>query len=95
MGLISDKNVNIFDLAEIKRGDAISVRRAGETKFRNGLVTKTSESQLEILYSNIQNNSTSYLQISAVDVAVGVWEIYWTTDFKTINYQPGAGVGGD
>jgi len=92
MGLISDKNINIFDLAAVKRGDAISVRRAGETQFRNGLVTKASENQLEVLYSNIQNNSTSYLQISAIDVAVGVWEIYWTTDFKTINYQPGAGV---
>jgi hypothetical protein len=45
---------------------------------------------IEILVSNIQNNATSFMQVMAGDVAIGVWEIWWTTDFQTVNYNPAA-----
>jgi hypothetical protein len=83
----------MFNLDAVKRGDCVRVRRVGDTAWRNGFVTKTGERDLEILYSNIQNNAASYLQISAVDVSVGIWEIYWTADFQTINYENNAGGG--
>ena len=95
MGLITGKTVQTFDLTAISRGDCIRVKRAGDTTFRNGFVTKLTENQIEVLYSNTQNNATSFLQISAIDVAVGVWEIYWTSDFVIVNYHPGAGDGGE
>lgn len=94
MSLISDKNINIFNLTAINRGDCVRFRRAGDRVFRNGFVTKINEYRMEILFCNVQNNSTSFANIDAADVAVGIWEIYWTTDFMTINYQPGADVGG-
>jgi hypothetical protein len=56
-------------------------------------VTRIEKNQLQILFSNVQNNSTSFLLIDAADVAIGVWEIWWTTDFVTINYQPPSGGG--
>ena len=86
-------NVSVFDRTLVNRGDAIRFRRAGDTSPRNGIITKVTDSQIEVIHSNIQNLSTSFAQINAVDVAVGVWEIWWTTDFVTINYQPGAGSG--
>jgi hypothetical protein len=94
LALIADKTVKTFDLDAIHRSDCVRIRRMGDTAWRNGFVTKTGERMIEIMYSNVQNNATSYLQITAVDVAVGVWELYWTTDFQNIQYEPGAG-GGD
>ena len=96
MALVIDATVNAFDLAMISRGDLIRLKRAGDTTWRNGFVTKTNPQTVEILYCNTQNNATSFLQISAADVAVGAWEIYWTTDFHTIHYEnnaPGADSG--
>ena len=88
--LIIDANVKVFDLSVIQRGDCVRIKRAGDTVYRNGFVTKTDDKKIEILYCNIQNNATSYLQILAADVAIGVWEIWWTTDFQTINYENNA-----
>jgi hypothetical protein len=90
MSLITDKNVKIFDLNTISRGDLIRIRRVNETVARNGFVTRVTESQLEILTSNIQNNATSFIQILPADVAVGVWEVWWTTDFSVVNYENNA-----
>ena len=89
MAMTTGVSIAVFDRTMVDRGDAIRFRRAGDSAFRNGIITKITDSQIEVLHSNIQNNSTSFTQINAVDVAVGVWEIYWTTDFVTINYQPG------
>jgi len=91
MSMTIGVNVAAFDKTIVNRGDAIRFRRAGDTSFRNGIITKIADSQIEILHSNIQNNATSFAQINAADVAVGVWEIYWTADFVTINYQAGGG----
>lgn len=87
MALITDKAVNIFDLSAIHRGDCVRIKKAGDITFKNGFVTQTSETQIQILYCNTQNNATSYLMILAADASVGVWEIYWTSDFQTINYE--------
>ena len=87
MSLIMDKNVKIFDLSAIHRGDCIKVRRTGDTVFKNGFVTKAEETQIQILYCNTQNNAASYISLLAADVAVGVWEVYWTSDFKTIKCE--------
>ena len=94
MSMTTGVNVAVFDQTLVNRGDAIRFRRAGDTTFRNGIITRiVAPGQIEVLNANVQNNATSFTQINAVDVAVGVWEIYWTTDFVTINYQPGAGSG--
>ena len=89
--LIADRNIQIFDKNAIGRGDLIRVRRAGDNTFRNGFVTRVTETMMEILFANVQNNATSFLQIMAVDVAIGVWEIRWSRDLVTINVEPGAG----
>ena len=95
MSMTTGINVAVFDRSVVNRGDAIRFRRAGDTAFRNGIITRIiNDGQIEVLFSNVQNNATSFAQINAVDVAVGVWEIFWTTDFQTVNYQPGAGSGG-
>jgi len=87
MALLEEKAVKIFDLSAIERGDCIRLKRAGDMVFKNGFVTQTTETQIQVLYCNTQNNATSYLSILAADVAVGVWEIYWTSDFQTINCE--------
>jgi len=95
MALTTNTSVPVFDKSMIKRGDSIRVRRATDpTGFRNGIVTRLDANQMQILFANAQNNATSFLLIDAADVAIGVWEIWWTTDFVTINYQPPAGGGG-
>lgn len=88
MALIKDETKAVFDMSQISRGDCISIRRAGDTTFRNGFVTEVRPDSLTLLYCNIQNNATSYLNIFAVDVSGGMWEIYWTADFITINHEP-------
>lgn len=94
MPLITNATHEIFDLTQIHRADCIRIRRAGDTTFRNGFVTEVTADKLRLLYCNIQNNATSYLDILAADVAIGVWEIYWTSDFQTVNYEMNASVSG-
>ncbi len=87
MALIVDTSIKVFDLEAIHRGDCIRIRRAGDTTYKNGIVTKVTEKEIQILYANTQNTATSYAAITAADAAIGVWEVWWTTDFQTINYE--------
>ncbi len=90
MALIKSAAHEEFDLSQIRRGDCIRVKRAGDATAKNGFVTEAAANKLRLLYCNTQNNATSYLDILAADVAVGVWEIYWTQDFQTVNYENNA-----
>jgi len=87
MALIMDMAYKAFDITQIQRGDCVRVRRTGDSTARNGFVTEATPDRLRILYCNAQNNATSYLDITATDVAIGVWEVYWTRDFQTVNYE--------
>ena len=95
MALIMNATHQEFDLAQVGRGDCIRVKRAGDTTARNGFITEATAARLRILYCNTQNNASSYLDITAADVAIGVWEIYWTRDFQTVNYECNAPQTGD
>lgn len=95
MALVKNATHDEFDLTQIRRGDCVRVRRAGDTTARNGFVTEVTAKKLRILYCNTQNNATSYLDLPAVDVAIGVWEIYWTRDFQEVNYECNAPQTGD
>ena len=85
-------NIAVFDLEKVNRGDAVRFRRNGDTVFRNGIITRTDKGIIEILHSNVQNTATTFSQMLAADVAIGMWEVFWTTDFVTINYQPSGGI---
>ena len=88
MALIKSETQTVYDLPQIQRGDCIRIRRAGDTTARNGFVTEAAADRLVVLYCNVQNNATSYLEVLAADVAVGAWEIYWTTDFQDVKHEP-------
>ena len=88
MALIKSETQTEYDLSQIQRGDCIRIRRAGDTTARNGFVTEAAADRLVVLYCNVQNNATSYLEVLAADVAVGAWEIYWTTDFQDVKHEP-------
>ena len=90
MALVRNATHAEFDLAQIRRGDCIRVKRAGDSTAKNGFVTEITANKLRLLYSNTQNNASSYLEITAADVSVGLWEIYWTQDFQTVNYENNA-----
>ena len=94
MALITNATHQVFDLEQIHRADCIRIRRTGDSTYKNGFVTEVNPDRLRLLYCNTQNNATSYLDITAADVAVGVWEIYWTGDFQTGNYECNAPVTG-
>ncbi len=87
MALIIDETHKAFDLSQIRRGDCIRIRRTGDTTAKNGFVTEVTPDNLRLLYCNTQNNATSYLNITAADVAFGVWEVFWTSDFQDIKYE--------
>lgn len=95
MALIQNATHQEFDLSQIQRGDCIRIKRVGDTTAKNGFVTEATANKLRILYCNTQNNASSYLDITAADVAIGVWEIYWTRDFQTVNYECNAPQTGD
>jgi len=88
MALIKDETKKVFDLGQIARGDCIRLIRAGDSAARNGFVTEATPDKLTVLYCNAQNNATSYLDITAADVAIGAWEIWWTDDFSHIGHEP-------
>jgi len=91
MGIIISQSVPFFDLSAVSRGDVIRIRRATDSITRNGVVTRVDDREMHILWVNMQNNQTSNLIVSAADVSVGLWEIWWSSDLVTINYQAGAG----
>ena len=95
MALIKNATHQEFDLSQIQRGDCIRIRRAGDTTAKNGFVTEVTAHKLRVLYCNAQNNASSYLDITAADASIGVWEIYWTRDFQTVNYEFNAPQTGD
>ena len=86
-GLIKNETRTVFDLSLIGRGDCIHFRRAGDTTARNGFVTEAKECKLTVLYCNVQNNACSYIEITAADVALGAWDVYWTRDFQTVYHE--------
>jgi hypothetical protein len=89
-----DVTVQKFDPLTVHQGDVIRFRRLGDTARRNGIITKVAPDRITVLFANIQNNATSYAELTAADVAGGVWEVYWSTDLLTVNYNPGADTGG-
>lgn len=91
MALVIDTAVKAFDLEAVHRGDCIRIRRAGDTTCKNGFVTKVNEKEIQILYCNTQNTATSYCTITAADVAIGVWEVWWTEDIQNVNYEYNGG----
>lgn len=87
--LVIDKAAKVFDVDMIKKGDCIRVKYSNDPYYKNGFVTLASEEKIQLLYSNNQGNAASYLQIPAKEVSAGLWEIYWTSDFITINHESG------
>lgn len=87
MALVKSATHAEFDTSQIQRGDCIRIKRAGDTTAKNGFVTEVTPNKVRILYCNTQNNATSYIDLNVADVAIGVWEIYWTSDFQTVNYE--------
>lgn len=90
MALVTETGVQIFDLTQINRGDLVRIKRAGDTTYKNGFVTQVNNSEMQILYCNTQNNATSYIKLLAVDVAIGVWEVWYTADMQTVNHENNA-----
>ena len=91
MALITDKNVKTFDTDAIHKGDCIRFKRAGSSCWKNGFVTRVTEQLIDVLHYNAQSGQTNSQMLLAVDVAIGVYEVYWTTDFKTVNYENNVG----
>ena len=95
MALIKTEPQTTIDTSQVTRGDCIRVRRTGDTTYRNGFVTEVDAEKIRLLYCNIQNNATSYMDITAADIALGAWEVYWSTDFVTVNHYPEDSGSGD
>ena len=94
MALISVAHVPIFNTESIRQGDCIRFRRATDNVFRNGIITRLDPHQMQVLFANLPQNTTSFMTLDAADAAIGLWEIWWTQDFVTVNYHPPAGGGG-
>jgi len=91
MALIKNVSVPVFEKDAILRGDNIRVRRATESAGRNGTVSRVTDTMLEFVFVDVHNNANRFMQIEAKDVAVGLWEIWWSSDMQTVNYQPVGG----
>lgn len=93
MALIAHKSVPVFDLTVVHAGDAVRVCRASETTAHNGIITQAYDRQLQVLVPHMQSNATRFMLVDAADVAKGMWDIWWTADFETINHSPPVGKG--
>ncbi len=93
MALITDITVKAFDVTAIHVGDAIRIKRAGDTTCRNGLVTKMNEGSMTVLYISTANHAASFLEIAAADAAAGLWELFWTIDFVSVHHSTENGGG--
>lgn len=87
MNILADVAQKVFDTEVLKRGNAIRIKRHDGTVDRMGLVHKATPTKLTILYSNVQNTAVSYYEILASDVALGIWEIYWSADLMTVHHE--------
>lgn len=88
MALIKQESQPIFDLSVIGRGCCIHLLRKGDVTPKNGIVTEAHKDKITVLYVNTQNSTCSYIDIGALEVSLGAWEIRWTCDFETI-YKEG------
>jgi hypothetical protein len=86
--LIADKNIKIFDLEQIGRGDCVRLKHTGDTQYKTGFVVNAKETVIQVLCCNIQGNATSYLNVPVDEVAAEEWDIAWTRDFETVCHEP-------
>lgn len=87
MPLIKNVSTNTFDVTAIQKGACIRAKRSDYSDFRNGFVTEVTTGTLTVLYANDSGTGANYYTIAADEVAAGLWQIYWTSDFATVNTE--------
>ena len=84
MDILINKCTQVFNTEEVRKGDLIRAKYAGWTLPRNGIVSRVTEKQLQILYIPDATNASNYFPILASEVAAGEWSIRWSHDLELI-----------
>lgn len=92
MALIKSVTDNQIDTSAISSGCCVRAKRTGWMDWRNGFVTEVVPDHVTVLYSTGAGNAVNYFDVPADEVAAGLWQMYWTADFVTVQQQ---GVTGD
>lgn len=86
MGLITEKKENAFDTTAISKGCFIFVESLTGNEPKAGVVTRVSETEIEVLFLPKISNVTNRFVISVSDISN--YKIRWTEDLETIQNYP-------
>ena len=76
-----------IDKTQIKKGDFIRAQYHAWSSAYNGLVAAVSLSEIRVLYIVKSNSMTSYFTISADEIAAGLWDLSWSSNFTDIRTE--------
>lgn len=85
--MLKESNKKEFDLKEIQSGCAIRFQLSHEQLFRMGVITKVTETSLRVVYVQKGTNATAWVDISARDVDLGLWNIIYSKDLVETQFM--------
>lgn len=86
MGLVKEKKANAFDTTAISKGCFIFVESLNGNEPRAGIVTRVSETEIEVLFLPKISNVTNRFVISVSDISQ--YRVRWSEDLEIIKNYP-------
>ena len=80
MSLLTTGSITVIDRNKIAKGDFIRAKYHSWEKTHNGIVAEVTVGEIRVFYIGDGGNMTNYFEITADEIANGLWEISWSSD---------------
>lgn len=96
MSLLIENTEKVFDVESIKKGFLICAKHKCWKEPKTGIVSAVNTQLIRVLHHPAIANVTSFFEISAKEVAGGMWEIRWSENLQAVDtYIPEGGGNSD
>ena len=87
MSVLITASTTAIDKNQIKKGNFIRAQYHTWSSAYNGLVAAVSTSEIRVLYIVKSGNMTNYFTIPVEEIASGLWELSWSSNFTDIRTE--------
>lgn len=87
MSVLITASTTAIDKNQIKKGDFIRAQYHTWSSAYNGLVAAVSASEIRVLYIAKSDNMTNYFTIPVEEIAAGLWELTWSSNFTDVKTE--------
>lgn len=90
MPILTTETITGIDKTAIRKGDMIRAKYISWTRAINGIVAGVTVETITVLYIGTGGNVSNYFTITAAELADGVWELSWSSDFSSVSTENAA-----